>query len=162
MKLFLKVLLFILLVPGSATVWIPYFLLPRSPTFDLGSLRWLGLVPLLVGAAVLLRCIWEFAARGRGTPAPVDPPKTLVVSGLYRYVRNPMYVGVLLTLIGEALVLGWWSLVAYPLLFAPFFHLYVVFYEERTLRRKFGAAYDDYRRAVPRWIPRLKPPPHLR
>jgi protein-S-isoprenylcysteine O-methyltransferase Ste14 len=109
------------------------------------------------GAAFYLWCAWEFAAAGLGTPAPIDPPKVLVARGLYRVVRNPMYVGVLLVLLGESLVFGSWALLRYAVLVWLCFHLFVVLYEEPALRRKFGASYEGYRKRVWRWTPRLPP-----
>jgi protein-S-isoprenylcysteine O-methyltransferase Ste14 len=123
------------------------------------ALRLLGLAPLLVGAIIGLRCVFDFAWTGRGTPAPIDPPRQLVVSGFYRYVRNPMYVGFGLALISAWIVVGelrWLALICAVVLAAGI-HLFVMFYEEPTLRRKFGADYDDFCRNVPRWIPRLHP-----
>jgi protein-S-isoprenylcysteine O-methyltransferase Ste14 len=150
-----KLVVFVLLVPCTAVGWIPLFVLPRAPAVDLGAVRWSGPVLLLAGVAIVVRCLWEFGAVGEGTPAPIDPPKRLVVSGLYRHVRNPTYVGILLILLGEAVFLGWRSLFFYTAGAAVIFHLFVVLWEERTLRQRFGDAYADYCRAVPRWIPRL-------
>jgi protein-S-isoprenylcysteine O-methyltransferase Ste14 len=112
-----------------------------------------ALVPLALGAAVYLRCLWEFAMRGRGIPAPIDHPKELVVTGLYRYVRNPMYLGVLLFLVGEALFFEYRDFLAYTLGWLLFVHLNVLFYEEPNLRRKFGSSYERYSQAVRRWVP---------
>ena len=114
---------------------------------------------LLVGAGALLMvwCWYEFAARGRGTPMPLDAPRRLVVAGPYRYVRNPMYVAGVLVLLGQAALYGAASLLWYAAAFALVTHLFVVGYEERTLRRRFGADYDAYRAAVGRWVPRLRP-----
>jgi protein-S-isoprenylcysteine O-methyltransferase Ste14 len=122
--------------------------LPRPP------FCWLGVLPIIAGAAVLLHCIWDFAVAGRGTLAPVDPPKELVVRGLYRYVRNPMYVGVVSVLLGEALLFASIAMLIYAAGFFALAHLFVILYEERTLRRRFGEAYEQYARAVPRWLPR--------
>ncbi len=118
-----------------------------------------GWVVAAAGAAVMLACVWEFAWRGLGTPAPFDPPRRLVVSGLYRYVRNPMYVGLLLALAGEALL---FPQIARGLLLeaAAFWAgatLFVLLFEEPVLRRTFGGEYDNYRARVRRWIPRLTP-----
>ena len=99
---------------------------------------------------------WNFLAEGRGTPAPIDPPKELISVGFYRYVRNPMYVGVILILIGHFLWFGFWWLLIYTALAFLIVHLFVTRYEEPTLKRKFGAAYEDYLKNVPRWIPRLR------
>jgi protein-S-isoprenylcysteine O-methyltransferase Ste14 len=94
---------------------------------------------------------------GVGTPAPVAPTQRLVVGGIYRHVRNPMYLAVGATIAGEALLLGQWGLLAYAALFFAIVATFVVTYEEPTLRRQFGADYDAYRRAVPGWLPRLHP-----
>ena len=117
-------------------------------------LRWPG-VPLIVfGAVVLARCIWEFAATGGGTLAPVDPPKRLVVRGLYRYVRNPMYVGVSLILLGEAIVFWSLGLLVYAATYFVLVNIFVMAYEEPALRKQFGQSYVRYCRRVDRWLPR--------
>lgn len=153
----LKLLVFTLLVPCSVTVWVPYFLWPR---LSLNSLKvrhfaLVGILPIALGACGYFWCAWDFAFAGRGTPAPIDPPKLLVARGLYRFVRNPMYVSVVLVLLGESMLFESLGLLRYALVVWVFFHLFVVFYEEPTLRNKFGASYKDYCEAVPRWIPRL-------
>ena len=101
-----------------------------------------------------LWCAWDFATAGQGTPAPIDAPKHLVVRGLYRFVRNPMYVGVLLMLTGESRAFRSLRILIYAAIVFVFFNLFVIFYEEPALTRKFGAEYDEYMRRVPRWIPR--------
>jgi len=108
---------------------------------------------MALAALIYLRCAWDFTFTGRGTPAPFDPPKEIVVRGPYRYVRNPMYVAVMLALTGEALLFEAASLLIYAALAFSFFHFWVVFYEEPTLRRKFGDSYREYCRRVPRWLP---------
>ena len=110
----------------------------------------------IAGAATYFWCLWDFAVTGRGTPAPVDPPKQLIVRGLYRYVRNPMYLGVLLVIVAWNLAFPSGALVQYGLAVAVAFHLTVLLIEEPLLRHKFGAAYEAYLHAVPRWIPRLR------
>src|SRR5262249_25101881 len=109
-----------------------------------------------IGAIILLWSFWNFLREGRGTPAPIDPPKELVAVGFYRYVRNPMYVGIFLTLIGHFLWFGYWGLLIYAFVVFFCFNAFVILYEEPTLKRKFGAAYEEYCKRVPRWIPRLK------
>ena len=120
--------------------------------------RWLAAVPSVLGFAVALRCVWDFGWTGRGTPAPIAPPQRLVVVGFYRYVRNPMYVGFAAGWIGLWVVFGHANLAAIAAVAAVALgvHLFVVFYEEPTLRKKFGADYDDYCRNVRRWWPRLR------
>src|SRR5258706_10777414 len=102
-------------------------------------------------ALVLLRCVWDFFVIGKGTLAPIDPPRFLVVQGLYRFTRNPVYNGVIALILGEAWLFGSVALVEYALLVLVFFHLLVVFHEEPTLESQFGESYRAYRRAVPRW-----------
>jgi protein-S-isoprenylcysteine O-methyltransferase Ste14 len=153
----LKTFLFAICVPGSVLLLVPYLLLARNVPKPAGWLNWLALAPCVLGAVILLKCAWDFAVVGLGTPAPIDPPKSLVVSGLYRFVRNPMYVGVDLVLFSEALLFSSPKLLLYALLFGIGFHLFVLAYEEPTLRKKFGASYETYCQAVPRWIPRLTP-----
>ena len=154
--LWLRTILFTLLVPGTVLVLVPLALvrLEVGPRLDLGPARYLGLVPLLAGLAVILWCFADFIRRGRGTPAPYDPPRELVVAGLYRWVRNPQYVGVVLAVVGEALLTGAAILFGYAAVLAVAYHLFVRYYEEPTLGRLFGEAYARYRAAVPRWLPR--------
>jgi len=120
--------------------------------------RWLAAVPSALGFAVALRCIWGFGWTGRGTPAPMAPPQRLVVTGFYRYVRNPMYVGFAAGWIGLWIVFGHANLrvMAWVAAVALGVHLFVVFYEEPTLRNKFGTDYEEYCRNVRRWWPRLR------
>ena len=112
-----------------------------------------------VGFALSFWCAMEFALRGLGTPAPFDPPRRLVITGLYRWVRNPMYVGLGLALVGEALLMPQIAreMLVMMAVLAIVVSVMVVKREEPALRRMFGAEYDDYCRAVPRWIPRLRP-----
>ena len=151
-----KTLLWSVFVPGTIMILVPYLLLTYvSETFPLSlhGFRYFGLIPMALAALIYLRCAWDFPFTGRGTPAPFDPPKEIVVRGPYRYVRNPMYVAVMLALTGEALLFEAASLLIYAALAFSFFHLWVVFYEEPTLRRKFGDSYREYCRRVPRWLP---------
>jgi protein-S-isoprenylcysteine O-methyltransferase Ste14 len=119
--------------------------------------RVVGAFLMALGAAVTITCVASFVARGRGTPAPFDPPTRFVVSGPYRWVRNPMYIGALALLVG----FGLWHRSVSMLLFAGLLfllvHAFVVFYEEPQLERRFGDSYDRYKKAVRRWSPRLPP-----
>jgi protein-S-isoprenylcysteine O-methyltransferase Ste14 len=153
----LKSLLFLMVAPGMVAGYIPLALLREGPQVETGPFAYLAFPLWLAGAAALLWCFWEFAARGRGTPAPIDPPKELVVSGLYRYVRNPIYVAILLILIGHFLWFKTVGMLVYAALAFLAFHGFVTLYEEPTLTNKFGAAYERYLQNVPRWIPRLHP-----
>jgi protein-S-isoprenylcysteine O-methyltransferase Ste14 len=130
-------------------------LLRTGPWIETGFFAYLAFPLWLLGGVMVLWSFWSFLVQGRGTPAPIDPPKELVATGFYKYVRNPMYVGVLLILIGHFLWFGFWSLLAYAGLAWLATHLFVTLYEEPTLKRKFGAAYEDYLKRVPRWIPRF-------
>ena len=153
--LIFRAIFFTIVIPGTVTVVGPWFVLRGHGLGNSHSLwAWPGLLPLGAGAAILLRCIWDFAVAGRGTLAPVDPPKELVVRGLYRYVRNPMYVGVLWILLGEAWLFVSLAMLVYVAVFFAWVHGFVVFYEEPTLRRKFGESYERYLRTVHRWLPR--------
>jgi protein-S-isoprenylcysteine O-methyltransferase Ste14 len=156
-----KTLIFTVLVPGTVAVYVPH-LLVASPgsraMLSLGAFHYAGLVFILVGALIYLRCAWDFAFAGKGTPAPVDPPKELVVRGLYNYVRNPMYVGVMSVIVGQAIWFEARVLFAYAAFCFLLFFAFVFLYEEPVLRRKFGESYERYCDRVPRWIPRLRQP----
>jgi formylglycine-generating enzyme required for sulfatase activity/protein-S-isoprenylcysteine O-methyltransferase Ste14 len=153
--LWLRTLLFTILVPGTVLVLLPLALVASSLGlhFDFGPASYSGLVPLLAGLSVIVACFIDFIRRGRGTPAPYDPPRQLVITGLYRYVRNPQYVGVVLVVVGAALLSGAAVLFGYAAFLAVAYHLLVRYYEEPTLSRLFGEAYARYREAVPRWLP---------
>lgn len=153
-----KTAVFTLVVPGMVAGYVPWTIARREalrPRLELPFA--LGLLPILVGAAIYLWCAWEFATRGLGTPAPIDPPKTLMARGLYRHVRNPMYVGVLSAILGEALLFGARVLLGYAVCVFAAFAAMVLLYEEPALRSAFGEAYAEYCRRVPRWIPRRSP-----
>jgi protein-S-isoprenylcysteine O-methyltransferase Ste14 len=155
----IKTLIFTLLLPGVFLVLVPYFLLSLFGdrfAVDIGRIRTIGLIPMLFGVFVYIRCAWSFASLGKGTPAPIDPPKKLVVQGMYKYARNPMYIGVLFILIGEAFFFASLLLSIYTVLMFMCFHLFVVVYEEPALRAKFGDSYRKYCDSVPRWIPRTE------
>jgi protein-S-isoprenylcysteine O-methyltransferase Ste14 len=151
--LLLKNLLFTVLVPGTVAVTVP-LLLTRERTPATGPVWALAIVVLAAGALVYAWCIWDFATFGRGTPAPIDAPKRLVVRGLYRVTRNPMYVGVLGVILGWALLFRSAALSAYGLAVWSGFQTFIVFYEEPHLRQVFGAEYEAYCGRVGRWLPR--------
>jgi protein-S-isoprenylcysteine O-methyltransferase Ste14 len=152
----LKSLLFLLVAPGMVAGYIPLVLLRRGPQVETGFFSYLAFPLWLIGGVILLWSFWNFLIEGRGTPAPIDPPKELVAVGFYRYVRNPMYFGVLLILIGHFLWFGFWWILAYSVIAFVVVHLFVTLYEEPTLKRKFGAAYENYLQKVPRWIPKIR------
>jgi protein-S-isoprenylcysteine O-methyltransferase Ste14 len=116
-----------------------------------------GALLVLSGLGFLLHAFARFALEGGGTPAPVAPTERLVVGGVYRHVRNPMYLAVIAIIVGQALIFGQWLLLAYAALVAAVTASFVRFYEEPTLARRYGAAYEAYRSAVPGWLPRLTP-----
>ena len=154
MVLFLKSVLFAILLPGTVTVFVPSLIIFKGSAGILwNSWHMLALLPLILGASVVVRCIWDFAVSGRGTLAPVDPPKHLVIRGLYRYVRNPMYVGVMLVILAEACLFSSHVLLFYAVGCFITVHTFVLFYEEPTLRRQFGDSYTSYCQTVNRWLP---------
>ncbi len=156
--LWLRTVLFTLLVPGTELVLVPYLLLRQlGEQFDLGPMRWLALALFVPGSAIIFWCFIDFIRHGRGTPAPYDPPRRLVIAGLYRYVRNPQYIGVVLVMLSEAFFFGSLVLLAYAAFFAIGYYLFVRFYEEPTLKRLFGEDYTRYCQIVPRWMPRRGP-----
>lgn len=149
-----------MLLPGLFAGYLPWRffglaqvqLSPRRP-WDV-----LGVLVIALGTVLLVACIWEFARSGRGTLAPVDPPRELVVRGLYRYVRNPMYLSVTMIVLGEVLLTRSRPLLVYWAVWFLGVNLFVIGYEEPSLRHRFGLAYEDYCRRVGRWLPRLPPP----
>jgi protein-S-isoprenylcysteine O-methyltransferase Ste14 len=152
------------LMVGAAFFALWFWLLPgwlgfRVEAASAASWRWLAAIPSVLGFSVALRCIFDFGWTGRGTPAPFIPPQRLVVVGFYRYVRNPMYVGFAFGWIGLSIVFGHANAIAIASVAAVALgvHLFVMFYEEPTLRAKFGRDYEEYQRNVNRWLPRLSP-----
>ena len=142
---------------GLFLVFIPARVLARSGLSarpGIGFVQAVGVILATLGGALAVWCIFTFATLGKGTPAPFDPPQRLVVRGPYRFVRNPMYLGAALALLGAALVYGSVALAGYALAFVAVLHAFVLWYEEPTLRRMFGADYDAYSRSVHRWWPR--------
>jgi protein-S-isoprenylcysteine O-methyltransferase Ste14 len=152
-------LAFLLLAPGTVAGVVPWWISGwqiQRPFLGVVALRIVGAALIVGGVAALLDAFARFALRGLGTPAPVLPTRHLVVTGPYGHVRNPMYVAVVSVILGQALLLGDSKVLAWGLLVWIAFHLFVVGYEEPTLRRTFGDEYEAFRANVPRWIPRLR------
>ena len=150
-------LLFLLVAPGVVAGLIPWWLTGWTAAGDVPPVLVIAGAGLVVaGSAVLLHAFARFALEGLGTPAPVAPTVHLVVGGLYRHVRNPMYLAVGATILGQALILDRPGLLVYLLAFALAVAAFVHGYEEPALARSFGAEYDAYRRSVPAWLPRLR------
>jgi protein-S-isoprenylcysteine O-methyltransferase Ste14 len=156
---FLGTAVFLLLAPGFVAGVVPWWISRwrfQPPFFGFHGFRVVGVLLIAAGTPMVLDSFVRFAAAG-GTPAPVFPTQHLVVKGFYRYVRNPMYVGVVLVILGQALLLGNVHILVYvatPWLAA---HVFVLAYEEPTMRKSFGAEFETYAAQVPRWVPRLSP-----
>ena len=157
----LGTIFFVLFIgPGPVGVLVPWLLSAWQMAPPLGGLvvvRFLGVILILLGALCAGSAFWRFADDGRGTPAPVAAPDRLVVTGLYRFVRNPMYIGMTGLILGQGLLLGNLPVLAYAAAVLLLFELFVHVYEEPRLRQLFGSQYEAYCRHVPRWIPRLSP-----
>ncbi len=153
MSLLIRNLVFTIVVPGSGGIWVPWWILTHGDVSP-KPVVWPAVVLVAAGGALYFWCLWLFATVGRGTPGPWDAPRRVVARGPYRWVRNPIYISALLVVIGEAWLFLSRPLLIYAGVMAVFFHLFVIGYEEPTLRRRFGDTYDAYVRAVARWIPR--------
>ncbi len=156
LSLLLRNLLFTILQPGIVTVLVPYLILSYSGKAFLPE-QWtvldvVGATLMIVGTGILLNCILRFATEGKGTISPLDPTKQLVAKGLYRYSRNPMYVGAMILLIGEAIFWRSIALAIYAAVVFLGFNLFIILHEEPRLRRVFGDRYDEYCRSVRRWF----------
>lgn len=149
----MRTALFALVVPGTVSVVVPLLIVRGRPPTG-GVTLGLALLFLGLGVAIFLRCAWDFVVFGKGTPAPIDQPKRLVTQGLYRYSRNPMYVGVLSIIAGWAALFGAGIVAAYGATWFIIFSLFVRFYEEPHLAREFGDDYVAYRKRVGRWLPK--------
>ncbi|MDQ3004175.1 MAG: isoprenylcysteine carboxylmethyltransferase family protein [Chloroflexota bacterium] len=152
----IKTLLYMGITHGIFTFYFPYHLaLVDNRLFDLGIFRYLALPLWITGILIIIWCSLDIIRKGRGTPAHFDPPRELVITGLYRYVRNPVYLGALFVQLGYIIWFGSGILISYFLFFVLAYHILIVFIEEPILRNAFGAAYDEYSKSVPRWIPRI-------
>jgi protein-S-isoprenylcysteine O-methyltransferase Ste14 len=151
---------FLVIAPGFVAGLVPFWISRwrlEAPFFGMLLFRFAGAVLIALGTVGLLDSFARFALQGLGTPAPVFPTRHLVVTGLYRYVRNPMYLTVVSTILGQGLMLGNVTVLEYGALVWLLFHLFVLMYEEPTLRASFGSEYESFRAAVPRWVSRFTP-----
>ena len=151
---------FLVLAPGTVAAYLPWTMTRweiQPALLGIGALRIAGALVLMLGLLGLLDSFRRFAVQGLGTPAPVFPTRTLVVTGLYRFVRNPMYCGVVAAILGQALLFGSAKLILYAAVVWLAFQLFILSYEEPRLRATYGARYEEFRANVPRWIPRLTP-----
>jgi protein-S-isoprenylcysteine O-methyltransferase Ste14 len=152
-----KTLVFTVLVPGTVAGYVPWRLRQASAALPAGAEKWAAMAVIALGIAIYLyTAFWGFALIGGGTPAPIAPTKILVVRGLHRFVRNPMYIGVALIIAGQAWLFHSLHIAIYLVGVVVMVHFFVVFYEEPTLHRQFGEEYDRYRARVPRWLPRFR------
>jgi len=152
--------IFLVVAPGTLAVYLPWTICRwrfASPLLGFFPFRIIGVLMIAAGLPVLLDSFTRFAIQGMGTPAPVAAPQHLVVTGLYRHVRNPMYVAVSLLIFGQGLLFGSVPVLELGVVVWLGFSAFVVFYEEPVLRRYFGKEYEEFCARVPRWIPRLKP-----
>ena len=151
-----KTLLYMGSLHGFFTFYAPFEIAKWiAPMFDVGVLRYSAVLLWIFGAWIIVRCCIDMIRLGRGTPAHMDPPKQLIVTGLYRHVRNPIYFGALLALVGHILWSGSVFVIAYFLCYVIAFQILIEVFEEPALRNKFGRDYDEYCSSVPRWIPKF-------
>jgi protein-S-isoprenylcysteine O-methyltransferase Ste14 len=150
--------LFFVVAPFTLAGLVPWWVTQwefRPAFFGVDLTRIIGGILIIAGAPGIVDSFARFALEGLGTPAPIAPPEKLVVTGLYRYVRNPIYIAVVAVIFGQVLLFGDWNLLWYGALLWLFFHIWVVMIEEPTLKETFGTEYESFRTNVPRWIPRL-------
>lgn len=153
----LRSLFFLVFVPGLLIGYVPYLISKTDmELFPPEALAYLAFPLWLAGAAAMIWCFWNFIVSGKGTPAPIDPPRELVVVGLYRYVRNPMYVAGLIGLLGWFCWSPSLSMIVAVIIFFLATHLFVTLYEEPNLKKRFGNSYEHYLKKIPRWIPKLR------
>lgn len=156
MPIWVRALSFLIIAPGSIAGWLPFYIAGpnRARLSQLGVAQVIGLLLVTVGWGILLWCFRDFVIKGRGTPAPYDPPRALVTAGLYRFTRNPMYVGLVIANLGFALGFESRAMAIYAAVIWLGFHLRVLIYEEPVLRKSFETDYEAYCARVPRWFPR--------
>jgi protein-S-isoprenylcysteine O-methyltransferase Ste14 len=158
-KLIIRTIIIGFVFVGTVVVIISLYLSSinyEKLSFELGIIRYSGFIPLIIGAYISLYCVKDFIIQGKGTPAPFDPPKELVVKGFYKYLRNPMYFGLFLFILGEVLIFSSIEILIYLLLLIIICNLFVIFYEEPKLLNEFGDSYKNYCKEVSRWIPSMK------
>ncbi len=156
MWLLIKNIIFTILVPGTVVIYIPYRIVKEQS--GLFYIHWdmlhiSSVFIIFLGTVIYFYCLWDFALTGRGTPAPIDAPKRLIIKGLYSYVRNPMYIGVFLALLGCSILYDSLTILQYTLLMGAIFHGAVIIMEEPALYHKYGESYKIYCKTVKRWIP---------
>ena len=152
--------IFLVIAPGVVAGYVPWRICGwhvGAPLLGISSLRAVGVILVAAGLAVVLDSFARFALQGLGTPAPIFPTQHLIVSGLFRFVRNPMYVAVAFLILGQGLLFGSVRVLEYGIAVWVAFHLFVLTYEEPRLRRSYGREYEEFCANVPRWIPRLRP-----
>jgi protein-S-isoprenylcysteine O-methyltransferase Ste14 len=152
--------IFLVIAPGTLALYVPWTICRwrfTPPLLGLPVFRVIGALMIAAGLPVLLDSFARFAIQGLGTPAPIAPPQRLVITGFYRYVRNPMYLAVSLLIFGQGLLFGSVPLLGYGAVVWIGFSAFVLLYEEPALRRKFGNEYEEFCAHVPRWLPRRKP-----
>lgn len=150
-----------LIVPGTTLFLVPFLLLAESGqnlSRPMGIIKVLSIVPASVGLFMMAWVAYMFVTKGRGTPIPFDPPREFVAEGLFRYLRNPMYFGLLLVILSEAVFFRSWVLALYAAAVWAVVHTFLVVVEEPQLKRRFGEPYTSYLSTTPRWIPRRRPP----
>lgn len=156
LSLYLRILVFTILQPGVVAGLIPWLILKYEPGIILNDTfsawQYLGIVFFVFGLLILLMCIARFGFEGKGTLSPLDPTKKLVIAGLYKYSRNPMYVGVMMILAGETVFFQSYHLLVYSILIFCAFHAFIIYREEPRLLKDFGEEYISYKSAVRRWI----------
>jgi protein-S-isoprenylcysteine O-methyltransferase Ste14 len=152
-----KTLVFTVFVPGTVAGYVPWRLRQGASAAATGAEEWAAITVIAIGIAIYLyTAFWGFAVIGGGTPAPIAPTKILVVKGLHRFVRNPMYIGVALVIGGQAWLSHSLHITVYLVCMLLVAHLFVLLYEEPTLHKQFGEEYDHYRASVPRWVPKFR------
>ena len=157
MRLAIEAALATIVVPGAAVILVPYLIMSAQDPLPALRPDLMGLLAIflaVVGASMMIWVSYAFVVRGRGTPIPVDPPRNFVAHGLFRYVRNPMYLGAVLVVMSETVFFQCWWLGIYALGLWLVLHSFLVAFEEPQLRRRFGQVYLDYCASTPRWIPR--------